>query len=113
MLRRKWHSSRIVSVGVSLLAASAWAGVPQAAHAAFTPIALGDLIVSNISKSTVDEYTPSGTFVQTLMTGISTPTGSAFDGKGNLFVTEFAANDIRRLDATTGIVTVFSDSTTL
>jgi len=112
-LTRKWHSSRIVSVVVSLLAASVWAGVPLAAHAAFTPIALGDLIVSNISNSTVDEYTPSGIFVQTLMTGINIPTGSAFDGKGNLYVTEFGANDIRRLDATTGIVTVFSDNTIL
>ena len=104
---RKWHSSRIVSVVLSLMGAAVFAGLPQTAHA-FTPIATGDLVVSNNGKGTVDEYTPSGTFVQALTTA-NTPTGSAFDGHGNLYVTEFWGNDILRVDATTGAVTVFSN----
>jgi hypothetical protein len=111
-MRRKWRSTRIVSVVVSLLVAAVWAGLPQPAHAAFTPIASGDLIVS-LTNGSVNEYTPSGTFVQTLMVAIATPAGSAFDGHGNLYVAEFSGNAIRRLDATTGAVTVFSNNTIL
>ncbi len=110
-MRRKRHYGRIVSAVVSLLVAAVSAGLPQAAHAAFTPIATGD-VIGSLGGGQVNEYTPSGTLVQTLMTG-STPTGSAFDGQGNLFVTEFGANDIRRVDATTGAVTVFSNNTIL
>ncbi len=111
-MSRKWHPRRVLSVAVSLLAAALSAGLPQAAHAAFTPIAIGDLIAS-LGSGVVNEYTPSGTLVQTLMTGLNTPTGSAFDGQGNLYVTEFGGNDILRLDATTGVVTVFSNNTIL
>jgi hypothetical protein len=112
-MRRRWLSNRIVSVVVSMLAAAVWAGVPQAAHA-FTPIASGDLIVSLGNLGTVQEYTPSGTLVQTLMNiPVSIPTGSAFDGQGNLYVSEFGANAIERIDHVTGAATVFSDNTIL
>jgi hypothetical protein len=93
-----------------MLAAAVWAGIPQAAHA-FTPIVTGDLIVSVVSGP-VQEYTPSGTLVQTLLTG-NVPAGSAFDGHGNLYVTEFSGNDVLRVDGVTGAVTVFSNHTIL
>jgi hypothetical protein len=93
-----------------MLAAAVWAGIPQAAHA-FTPIANGDLIVSRESGP-VREYTPSGALVQTLLTA-NLPAGTAFDGNGNLYVTEFFGNDILRLDGATGVVTVFSNDTIL
>ena len=112
-MKRRWHSNRIVSVVVSMLAAAVWAGVPQAAHA-FTPIATGDLIVSLGNLGKVQEYTPSGSLVQTLMNiPVSIPTGSAFDGQGNLYVSEFGANAIERIDAVTGAATVFSNNAIL
>jgi hypothetical protein len=112
-MRRRSLSNRIVSVVVSMLAAAVWAGIPQAAHA-FTPIANGDLIVSLGNLGKVQEYTPSGSLVQTLMNiPVSIPTGSAFDGQGNLYVSEFGANAIERIDAVTGAATVFSDNTIL
>jgi len=97
---------------MSLMGAAVLAGVPQTAHA-FTPIATGDLIVSDEANNTVKEYTPSGTLVQTLINNIAIPAGSAFDAQGNLFVTEFRGNDIQRVDATTGAVTVFSSNAIL
>jgi hypothetical protein len=78
-------------------------------------VAKGDLAVSLLSGE-VDEYTPSGTFVQKLMgssDGLGLPTGSAFDGNGNLYVTDFSKNQILRRDALTGAVTVFASNTSL
>jgi len=66
---------------MSLMGAAVLAGVPQTAHA-FTPIATGDLIVSDEANNTVKEYTPSGTLVQTLINNIAIPAGSAFDAQG-------------------------------
>jgi hypothetical protein len=78
-------------------------------------ITKGDLVVSTANDE-VDEYTPSGIFVKKLMTstnGLGLPTGSAFDGKGNLYVTDFANNQILKRDAVTGIISVFASSSTL
>lgn len=36
------------------------------------------------------------------------PTGAAFDDAGNLYISDFAANNVRRIDATTSIVTTFA-----
>lgn len=79
------------------------------------PIAAGDLIVS-LGSGQVDEYTPSGQFVQTLMDsseGLGLPTGAAFDGSGNLYVTDFANNQILKREAGTGTVSVFANSSSL
>jgi hypothetical protein len=98
--------------------ASALVGVNIApASAATGPlvVAKGDLAVSLLSGE-VDEYTSSGTFVQKLMDssdGLGLPTGSAFDGNGNLYVTDFSKNQILRRDALTGAVTVFASNTSL
>jgi GDSL-like Lipase/Acylhydrolase family len=78
----------------------------------FSPITKGD-IVASLANGQVNEYTPSGTFAQTIISNASTPTGSAFDGAGNLYVTEFSANDILKVDASTGAVSIFSDDTIL
>lgn len=61
----------------------------------------------------MNEYGPSGTLIQTLIPNASTPTGSAFDGAGNLYVTEFSGNDILKVDASTGAVSVFSNDSIL
>jgi hypothetical protein len=82
------------------------------AGSALKPIAKGDIIASLGNMNQVNEYTPSGTLVQTLMTP-NQPAGMAFDGAGNLFVTEFGGNDILELKASTMTVSVFSSNTTL
>ena len=80
--------------------------------ATFTPIAKGDIIAS-LANGQVIEYSPTGGPVQTLIPNAKTPTGSAFDGAGNLYVTEFGANDILKVDAQTGAVSVFSNNSIL
>lgn len=87
---------RLAAVTAALLAglpavALISAGTAQAQS--FQPIATGDLIAS-LGNGQVNEYTPSGGLVQTLVAAASTPTGTAFDPSGNLYVTEFGANDI-------------------
>jgi sugar lactone lactonase YvrE len=61
----------------------------------------------------VNEYTPGGTLVQTLVQNANLPTGLAFDGQGNLYVTEFLGDDILKVDALTGQVSVFSNDSIL
>ena len=78
----------------------------------FSPITSGDIITS-LQNGQVNEYTPTGTFVQTLIPQANVPTGSAFDGSGNLYVTEFGGNDILEVDGATGVVSVFSDNARL
>jgi hypothetical protein len=52
-----------------------------------SPIAFGDLMIS-LRNGTVQEYTPTGTLVQTLNTGFSGEiNGSGFDSSGNFYVT--------------------------
>jgi sugar lactone lactonase YvrE len=93
----------VVAVGLSATAAGAQA---------FTPIARGDIIAS-LANGQVNEYSPGGSLVQTVIPNGNIPTGSAFDASGNLYVTEFGANDILKVDGQTGVVSVFSNDTTL
>jgi hypothetical protein len=88
---------------------------PSASGASGVPITKGDLVVS-LESGSVDEYTPAGKFVQHVITaadGLGLPAGSAFDGQGNLFVTDFANDQILKRDALTGVVSVFSNNTML
>ena len=90
-------------------------GATPIASASTLPIVKGDLAVSLLSGE-VDEYTPSGTFVQKLMdstNGLGLPTGSAFDGSGNLYVTDFSNDQILKRDALTGTVSVFANNGSL
>ncbi|MHA7168099.1 hypothetical protein ACX801_08040 [Arthrobacter bambusae] len=80
--------------------------------ATFTPITNGDIIAS-LANGQVNEYSPGGILVQTLIPNANTPTGSAFDGAGNLYVTEFGANDILKVNGQTGAVSVFSNDSIL
>lgn len=68
------------------------AGTQQAFAVPFT---LGNVFVST-GVGTVREYTPTGTLVQTLTGGSSYMTGSAFDASGDFYVTNFAANTVRK-----------------
>jgi hypothetical protein len=79
---------------------------------AFSPITSGDIIAS-LANGQVNDYSPSGALIQTLIPNANTPTGSAFDGAGNLYVTEFGANDILKVNNQTGAVTVFSNDAIL
>lgn len=99
-----------VSLGWTLVLSGSSVGASSA-----LPIAKGDLVASLLSGE-VDEYTPAGQFVQTLMSrsdGLDLPTGSAFDGNGNLYVTDFSGNQILKRDAATGAVSVFANNATL
>jgi GDSL-like Lipase/Acylhydrolase family len=109
---------RSISAGasVALLVASVVGATifASASARAASVIAKGDLAVS--LPTGVDEYTPTGTFVQHLITssdGLVYPTGSAFDGNGNLYVTDFSGDRILRRDALTGAVTVAASDATL
>ncbi|MHB1519300.1 MAG: choice-of-anchor D domain-containing protein [Acidimicrobiales bacterium] len=95
------------ALGIPLVANIASAS----AASSLSPIATGDIIAS-LASGQVNEYTPAGNLVQTLMTATS-PTGMAFDAQGNLYVTDFASNDILKLDAKTMTVSVFSNDTIL
>ncbi len=45
--------------------------------------------------------------------GLGLPAGSAFDGNGNLYVTDFTNNQVLKRDALTGTVTVFASNSML
>jgi hypothetical protein len=72
------------------------------------PIATGDIMVS-LRNGTVREYTPTGTLVQTLITGRSGElTGSAFDSSGNFYVTAgFTGGGIVKFDPNGNLIGSF------
>ena len=111
---RRLQNNRIVAVVVAACTALILTVVasPAMASGQFVPIASGDMVAS-LANGQVNEYTPAGVLVQTLIAAANTPTGSAFDGAGNLYVTEFGSNDILKVDAKTGSVSVFSNNTIL
>jgi hypothetical protein len=65
----------------------------------------GDVFAA-VGNSTVIEYTPSGAVVQTLNDGSGTAftTGMAFDGAGNLYVTNFGAGNVSKFDNSGNLV---------
>lgn len=113
-----WVGALLLVVVVMFAFATPASGTESSGRA-FKPIAKGDLILSvdNVNgdpaDGRVEEFTPNGALVQTLVSHSSEPTGSVFDAEGNLYVTEFGANDILRVDAVTGAVTTFSDNAIL
>jgi sugar lactone lactonase YvrE/lysophospholipase L1-like esterase len=109
-LRRSHVAAGIVATCTAL--ALTVVAPPAMAAGQFVPIASGDMVAS-LASGQVNEYTPAGALVQTLIPAANTPTGSAFDGAGNLYVTEFGSNDILKVDAKTGAVSVFSNNTIL
>jgi hypothetical protein len=112
---------RIVSLGgtiamVAGMIVAVTLSTPSRAAAATTVITKGDLAVSAYGLNEVDEYTASGLFVQKLMTsadGLGLPAGSAFDGNGNLYVTDFTNSQILKRDALSGAVSVLASNATL
>jgi hypothetical protein len=114
LLTRAW-SRRVLVTGLitALFLQGLWiTRVTPARAAGFQPISKGD-IVAALLNGQVNEYTPYGTLVQNLIPQASTPAGSAFDGSGNLYVTEFSANDILKVNGQTGAVSVFSNNSIL
>jgi hypothetical protein len=81
-----------------------------ASPAAAAPFPTGDVFVS-VSNGLVNEYTPSGTLVQTLNTtqgGYTT--GSAFDSpgpSGNFYVTDFSASQVSKFDSSGTLLGTF------
>lgn len=64
----------------------------------------GNVLVS-VSNGQVNEYTPGGTYVQTLDTTLGGfTTGMAFGPGGDLFVTAFSAGGITRFNSSTGAI---------
>jgi hypothetical protein len=71
-------------------------GLCSQAHA--VTFAKGDVFAA-IGNGMVSEYTPTGTLVQTLNTGLGgLTTGMAFDSSGNLYVTDFDVGKISKFD---------------
>jgi RHS repeat-associated protein len=81
-------------------------------NAAATPIAAGDVLVSDVNSGNVLEFTPAGAIVQTLSTGQSEVAGSAFDNSGNFFATNFGngttgSGAVTKFDASGNLVGTF------
>jgi len=76
---------------------------PHLAHAFPT----GDVFVS-VASGQVKEFTPTGTLVRTLDTGLGGfTTGSAFDSAGNFYVTGFSASAVSKFDPTGTLIGTF------
>lgn len=59
---------------------------------------VGDIFAA-VGNGKVEEFTQTGTLVQTLNTGLGGfTTGMAFDGSGNLYVTDFSTGDVSKFD---------------
>lgn len=81
-------TSIMAAVGFTL---SLGAGAAQAAT-----FSVGDVMAST-GSGTVQHYDAAGTLLETLNTGVGGfTTGSAFDGAGNFYVTDFSANAVTR-----------------
>ncbi len=72
------------------------------------PYTVGDVFLS-LRNGTVQEYTPTGTLVQTLVTGRGGElTGSAFDSAGNFYVTAgFTGGDVVNFDSNGNLLGTF------
>src|SRR5579864_6337464 len=66
----------------------------------------GDVFVA-VGNSTVEEFTPTGTLVQTLNDGSGSgfTTGMAFDSSGNLYVTNFSTGTVSEFNVHGALVT--------
>jgi hypothetical protein len=69
-----------------------------AGSAAASSYAVGDVFLG-VSLGLVKEYTPSGTLVQTLNTGLGGfTTGMGFDSSSNLYVTDFSTGNVSQFN---------------
>jgi DNA-binding beta-propeller fold protein YncE len=92
-----------------------WAGVLalltgfSVAKDAAAQFSLGDVFVSHFgSPGTVTRHSQTGAVLQTLSTCCSGyVTGSAFDGAGNLYATNFSSNEVSKFDTNGNLVGTF------
>lgn len=74
----------------------------------FAQFQLGDVFAS-VGNGMVRRFTPSGTLLQTLNTGRGGfTTGSAFDGAGNFYVTDFSAGSVSKFSPTGTLLGTFA-----
>ena len=76
-------------------------------HARAAAYGTGNVLVSDEFSGNVYEFTPTGSAVQTLATGQSITTGSAFDGSGNFYVTNFNAAAVSKFDPNGNLLGTF------
>ena len=91
---------RLAGLGLGLVA--------LAANIAAATYTTGDVFASK--SGSVREYSPTGTFVQSLTSGISGfTTGAAFDSSGNYYVTDFSSGAVLKFaDNATNTQTTFA-----
>ncbi len=80
-----------------LISVVALASIGFAPTAQANPYVVGDVFAS-VNNGNVREFKPDGTFQQTMTSGSSFTTGSAFDAAGNLYVTIFGNNTVAKYD---------------
>ncbi len=91
-----------MKIGVSAIAVVAALGAYGSASAAV--FATGDIFAA-VNAGNVNHYNSAGVFIETLNTGQGGyTTGMAFDGGGNLLVTNFSAGNITKFNNTGAIV---------
>jgi PEP-CTERM motif len=92
--REAWMKTAWGTLIVTAVLALAFAGTARAGSS----YAVGDVFLG-VSNGTVNEYTPTGTLVQTMSTGLGGyTTGMGFDASGNLYVTDFSYGDITQFN---------------
>jgi hypothetical protein len=88
---------------VGLVAAFAFAAQPASAS---VPYAVGD-VFAGIGNGNIKQFSPTGTLKNTLNTqsGSLEDTGMCFDASGNLYSTNFEANDMTKFDNAGNVLT--------
>ncbi len=73
----------------------------------------GDLWTADYSAQTLNEFSPSGSLLQTTaVTGLSYPTGLAFDPAGNLWISNLGSS-VTKTDATGTLIATYTGNGTL
>jgi WD40 repeat protein len=87
-------------IAIVALALGSWSGVASA-----VPFSTGDVFAS-VGNGRVEEYSPTGTFIQTLNNGLGSAftTGGVFDAAGNFYVTTFSSNVVSKFNSNGGLV---------
>jgi streptogramin lyase len=102
----RWVQAPIGTIVLALaLSVSQLGVVPGPVAANHIPLAIGDVLVA-VGSGTVNRYSPSGTFIEALNTtsGSAFETGMCSDTAGNVYVTNFTANSMTKLNNLGGVL---------